>query len=108
VRHGALNDDSALCTGDCKRNTCGDGKPLAGVEQCDDGNLDQGDGCLSGCRKATCGDGQVFQGQEVCDDGRTCTDQTIGETTTPLSSDFEGVLDLALGGAGDLYALQQN
>ena len=48
---------------------CGDGVK-AGLEQCDDGNLVDGDGCSGSCLVEECGDGvvQVSSG-EVCDDG---------------------------------------
>ncbi|MBF93694.1 MAG: hypothetical protein CMH58_00835 [Myxococcales bacterium] len=40
-----------------------------GVEQCDDGNADQGDACLNNCQTARCGDGQLQIEVEECDDG---------------------------------------
>lgn len=49
---------------------CGNGA-VAMPEECDDGNLADGDGCSSTCAlegAATCGDGQVWLGEE-CDDG---------------------------------------
>jgi cysteine-rich repeat protein len=46
---------------------CGDGK-VEGDEQCDDGNLDDTDGCTTTCTLVRCGDG-VVQGSEQCDDG---------------------------------------
>lgn len=57
---------------------CGNGKEEPG-EQCDDGNLDDDDGCLSDCRKATCGDGIVYIGVEECDDANK--DDTDGCTS---------------------------
>ncbi|MEE2834951.1 MAG: DUF4215 domain-containing protein [Myxococcota bacterium] len=45
---------------------CGDGTVDPG-EQCDDGNLLDGDGCSVDCLEATCGDGVVQDGEE-CDD----------------------------------------
>ncbi|HVJ90170.1 MAG TPA: DUF4215 domain-containing protein, partial [Labilithrix sp.] len=63
---------------------CGDGE-LASIEECDDGNNNNGDGCSSTCRfeigyqcptpgapctPTTCGDG-LKQGAEQCDDGNT-------------------------------------
>jgi cysteine-rich repeat protein len=39
------------------------------VEQCDDANASNTDGCLNTCRLATCGDGYVRAGVEQCDDG---------------------------------------
>jgi cysteine-rich repeat protein len=57
--------------------SCGNAKIDPG-ETCDDGNLDNSDGCLNSCQQATCGDGFVQQGLEECDDGNsddsdTCT-----------------------------------
>jgi cysteine-rich repeat protein len=46
---------------------CGDGELDPG-EACDDGNLNELDGCLSDCRVPQCGDG-VPEGGEQCDDG---------------------------------------
>jgi cysteine-rich repeat protein len=50
---------------------CGDGK-LEGDEQCDDGNVNSGDGCSADCQIETtapgCGDDIVGPGEE-CDDG---------------------------------------
>jgi cysteine-rich repeat protein len=40
---------------------------LEGTEECDDGNLNDGDACLSTCRSARCGDGVVRTGVEQCD-----------------------------------------
>ncbi|MCK5122731.1 MAG: DUF4215 domain-containing protein [Candidatus Pacebacteria bacterium] len=52
---------------------CGDGV-MEGGEECDDGNLDDGDGCSSLCvieeGETVCGDG-VMEGDEECDDGNT-------------------------------------
>ena len=60
---------------------CGDGVVVSG-EECDDGNVDDGDGCSADCRvetgwsctgapsrcESSCGNG-VIVGQEECDDG---------------------------------------
>jgi len=46
---------------------CGDGAVDPG-EECDDGNLVDGDGCDSNCKTTGCGNGIVTSG-EVCDDG---------------------------------------
>jgi uncharacterized repeat protein (TIGR01451 family) len=46
---------------------CGNGTLDPG-EQCDDGNLVDGDGCDSNCTLTACGNGIVTSG-EVCDDG---------------------------------------
>ena len=39
-----------------------------GYEECDDGNLNNDDGCTVACTTPRCGDGVVV-GEEVCDDG---------------------------------------
>ena len=66
---------------------CGDGITDA-LEQCDDGNQIDGDGCDSNCTRTGCGNGVVTDG-EGCDDGNLrdgdgCdTNCTIGPTFTP-------------------------
>jgi cysteine-rich repeat protein len=47
---------------------CGDGSVDVG-EDCDDGNLNDQDGCVAGCQLASCGDGHRRLGVEACDDG---------------------------------------
>jgi cysteine-rich repeat protein len=58
-----------LCTDRCARvPVCGDGF-ISGAEACDDGNLNDCDGCSSTCTvESGCGDG-VRCGAEACDDG---------------------------------------
>ncbi len=46
---------------------CGDGV-VNGVEECDDANDNEDDGCTSQCRFEACGDGFVQNGED-CDDG---------------------------------------
>ncbi|MDX9999768.1 MAG: kelch repeat-containing protein [Polyangia bacterium] len=52
--------------------SCGNGRleitPSGGGEQCDDGNLEDGDGCSSSCQLETCGNGVSDIGEE-CDYG---------------------------------------
>lgn len=48
---------------------CGDGVINTNDEQCDDGNLAQGDGCGPTCAVEHCGDGVVNRDGEACDDG---------------------------------------
>jgi cysteine-rich repeat protein len=69
---------------------CGDG--ITGpLEQCDDGNQIDGDGCDSNCTRTGCGNGIVTDG-ELCDDGNLrdgdgCnSDCMIGPTFTPTPS----------------------
>jgi len=66
-----LSDDSA-CPGNCINASCtcpvcGNGVPEPG-EQCDDGNLIDGDACESDCTLPSCGNG-IVDGGETCDDG---------------------------------------
>lgn len=49
---------------------CGDGSLNAVTEECDDGNLVDGDGCDRSCNLELCGDG-LLQGVEYCDDGNS-------------------------------------
>ncbi|MCA2981788.1 MAG: DUF4215 domain-containing protein, partial [Myxococcaceae bacterium] len=57
--------------GDAGTATCGDGQ-RGGTELCDDGNMNEVDGCTSACRFSApgpvCGDG-MRAGAEACDDG---------------------------------------
>jgi cysteine-rich repeat protein len=48
---------------------CGNGI-LEAPEECDDGNIANGDGCSQLCKKEVCGDGLVGKGEQ-CDDGNT-------------------------------------
>ena len=62
---GVLNSWTlVLCT-----TVCGDGQ-TGGAEQCDDGNMTNGDGCDNNCKTTACGNG-VQTGTEACDDGNT-------------------------------------
>ena len=47
---------------------CGNGV-VNSTENCDDGNVVDGDGCTHLCLKNVCGDGIVWPGKEQCDDG---------------------------------------
>ena len=58
------------CNGTCHFNVCGDTDKLLGVEQCDDGNPVNGDGCDINCTLSACGNG-ITAGTETCDDGNT-------------------------------------
>src|SRR5262245_48200209 len=46
---GAANADTGACSVTCKRSRCGDGIVAKGVEACDDGNQQNGDGCNNDC-----------------------------------------------------------
>ncbi len=72
--------------------SCGDGVLMPVEEDCDDGNLEPGDGCDADCRLETvCGDG-VVEGAEQCDDGGVgvfdgCSPTCQLETHPTLSGD---------------------
>ncbi len=86
--------DSYVCRGgQCVSTRCGDSE-VDSDEECDDGNLDGGDGCDANCtyeceKDDDCNDGNVCNGQETCNsethacvagttldcgDGNACTD----------------------------------
>src|SRR4029078_13171067 len=69
----ANNGDTKRCLGNCKLNICGDGKTLAGTEQCDGGSGGHPAGaptCDNDCTAAVCGDGHLNTvAGEVCDHG---------------------------------------
>jgi len=66
---------------ECLQNsTCGDGA-VEGVEECDDSNTVNGDGCTSECDDEYCGDGVVNQnGVEQCDGTATPAGHTCSAT----------------------------
>ncbi len=84
--------ESATCDVNCTAVACGDGivNTTAG-EQCDDGNVEDGDGCSADCLSeivAECGNG-ILESGEQCDDGNNvntdfctnaCTNATCGDS----------------------------
>lgn len=66
--------DRSMIGGDA---VCGNG--IVEDEECDDGNLDQGDGCSHECRIEVCGDGVVNAGEQ-CDDGAANSTTACGCT----------------------------
>jgi cysteine-rich repeat protein len=82
--------------------------PTAG-EECDDGNMDESDGCTSSCLNSSCGDG-IIDPSEDCDDGdtdsgdgcsATCQEETgwtcVGEASvcTYLANNGDGCTALS-------------
>jgi cysteine-rich repeat protein len=74
----------------CTNATCGDGYTRSGVEECDDGNSINNDGCTNACTLPVCGD-SIINGTEQCDDGNTsntdaclnsCLNATCGDGYT--------------------------
>jgi cysteine-rich repeat protein len=69
---------------------CGDGI-LEGAEDCDDGNVDEGDGCDTNCTASSCGNGITTAG-EACDDGNMVDgDGCRADCTLEVCGD--GILD---------------
>ncbi|WP_224367359.1 DUF4215 domain-containing protein [Hyalangium versicolor] len=81
----------------CIETSCGDGI-VQEQEACDDGNIQNGDGCSRDCQSdETCGNGRVDEAVgEVCDDGN----REAGDACSPdcKSTEFcgNGILDEAL------------
>ncbi|MCY1069996.1 DUF4215 domain-containing protein [Nannocystis sp. RBIL2] len=65
---GNENSDEGECRTDCTLNRCGDGKVHTGVEECDDGNVVDNDGCTNACTSPGCGDG-IINADDACDGG---------------------------------------
>ena len=57
---------------------CGNGKVETG-EECDDGNVKDGDGCSKACKLEVCGNGVLDFGEE-CDDGNTADGDCCSST----------------------------
>jgi len=88
------------------------------VEECDDGNLEDGDGCSRGCEveegwtcvggwcetgtcRPVCGDGIVIAGQEQCDDGNWWAyDGCSGSCTVECGWDCSGGMCTGICGDG--------
>ncbi|MEK9183831.1 MAG: hypothetical protein AAB890_02045, partial [Patescibacteria group bacterium] len=62
-----LNTATSKCPF-CKLARCGDGFVRAGVEQCDDGNLKDGDGCSAQCEN----ENKCHILKYGCEDGKKC------------------------------------
>ena len=85
--------------------SCGDGL-VEGVEECDDGNPVDGDGCDTNCTNTACGNGIVTVGEE-CDDGNTidfdgCTSDCMIPPIPAASTWGLLILGLLIVGIGSL------
>lgn len=71
-----LNSDECVA---CVPAFCGDGHQYGGVEECDDHNTDDNDGCSAICFEEICGDG-IVQDNEECDGAADTPPQCIDES----------------------------
>jgi cysteine-rich repeat protein len=87
------NNDIDVFVSHIATDTCGNGN-LDPFEQCDDGNLLDGDSCSGACAATPCGNG-VQEGAEQCDDGniqsgdgcsRTCRLEVCGDNIVQPSN----------------------
>jgi cysteine-rich repeat protein len=66
------------------------------LEQCDDGNTIDGDGCDAYCQTEVCGDGAIDLGEQ-CDDGNTATGDGCSSTCLSEGSCGNGWTDAGEG-----------
>ncbi|MCA9639028.1 MAG: DUF4215 domain-containing protein, partial [Myxococcales bacterium] len=86
----ACNREASVDDAGAAAPFCGDGV-VAEDEECDDGNVEDGDGCTGACTLEFCGDG-VVQAREECDEDTyacswTCTWRICGEDGVFFASD---------------------
>jgi uncharacterized repeat protein (TIGR03806 family) len=93
INNGGTEDceppGTATCTASCQLRVplCGDGFQTP-PEQCEDGNVLDGDGCTSSCVLELCGDGVVNNGgAEDCEPPGTATCTSGCTTRVPLCGD---------------------
>jgi cysteine-rich repeat protein len=79
----------------CITNNCGNGLTDPG-EQCDDGNIIDGDGCSHGCTTEVCGNHNLDPG-EICDDGNTVSGDGCAADCKSIEICGNGVVDTAAG-----------
>jgi cysteine-rich repeat protein len=105
---GANGDSFADgCRDDCSANACGDGRLDAG-EDCDDGDLDDLDGCDASCADedgvASCGNG-VLEAGETCDDGNVDAGDACDEDCARPCDDAGADVAVVWGANGHCYQL---
>ena len=78
--------DGVVLWADCAAlgPVCGDGNREEACEDCDDGNLVDGDGCDSNCTITGCGNGIVTAGEQ-CDDGNFLDGDGCDSNCTPTA-----------------------
>ncbi|HVK89712.1 MAG TPA: DUF4215 domain-containing protein [Kofleriaceae bacterium] len=76
----------------CLVTTCGNGVVDSG-ESCDDGNINEGDGCSPACKPEICGNNVMDPG-EICDDGNTMSGDGCAGDCRSEEDCGNGVIDV--------------
>jgi uncharacterized protein (TIGR03382 family) len=95
---GLANIDTGACTTTCAEAACGDGFVQDGVEECDDMNVEDGDGCAADCTTedpdpdtgtGNNPDSTAGSSDEGDDDTGTATNSTVTDAsaTNPTTTD---------------------
>jgi uncharacterized delta-60 repeat protein len=88
-----------LLVGRYDASTCGNGL-TEGAEECDDGDLESGDGCDANCTVTACGNGIITTGED-CEGGDCCTAAcAFAAGGTPCTADTNGCTDDQCDAAG--------
>ncbi|MDO8634038.1 MAG: hypothetical protein Q7K34_01965 [archaeon] len=92
-------DDDGICVIDverrpesCKTNSCGDGYLDQRVEECDDWNNSDGDGCSASCEieeGPVCGDGNI-EPPEQCEQNSDCSSGNVCQNCKCVEEEFCG------------------
>jgi cysteine-rich repeat protein len=95
--NGTLCPPGTECSGDgtacVTPGGCGNAI-LAATEECDDGNVNDGDGCNKQCRIEKCGDGNVTSSSgEVCDGGNVVGGDGCAANCKSLETCGNGIVD---------------
>ncbi|MEE2756732.1 MAG: hypothetical protein VYA30_08715, partial [Myxococcota bacterium] len=106
---------SGVCGGGlCAEPACGD-RVLNGGEQCDDGNLIDGDGCQADCTLPTCGNNMIDPGEGSCDcpDNRANIDEDPAngcecEILSATDESCDGIDDDCSGDADEDYIPEES
>jgi MYXO-CTERM domain-containing protein len=85
---GVDNASTAACLSNCAAASCGDGFVHDGVEECDDGNTEDGDECPATCTfdGATSTEGDTENGGTTAVDDDTSTDDSDGDSDGTASA----------------------
>jgi cysteine-rich repeat protein len=94
---GEQNGSGRQCLANCAINIYGDGDTLVGIEQCDDGNLQSGDGCDAGCLLEGVCSGSIVLNQGF-EDGVLAPWVTNGDADLSSENQVSGMWSAAIHG----------